>query len=115
MKPCLEWVVPRCHERPVTFSLPSLAAIGNGEIDDPSPQNVSRAMNAMRKGQPAADLDGRRRRRRQGTRTSAMPKPAAIVTVPARPSVEGSLFNLEEKSSCRFSADAGSGFAVHNS
>ena len=29
--------------------------------------------------------------------------------------VEGSLFNLEEKSSCRFSADAGSGIALCNS
>ena len=47
MKLCLERVLPRCHERPVTFSLPSLAAIGNGEIDELSPQNVSRAMNAV--------------------------------------------------------------------
>ena len=47
MKLCLERVLPRCHERPVTFSLPSLAAIGSGEIDEPSPQNVSRAMNAV--------------------------------------------------------------------
>jgi hypothetical protein len=47
MKLCLERVLPRCHERPVTFSLPSLAAVGNGEIDEPSPQNVSRAMNAV--------------------------------------------------------------------
>ena len=47
MKLCLERVLPRCHERPVTFSLPSLAAIGDGEIDEPSPQNVSRAMNAV--------------------------------------------------------------------
>ncbi len=47
MKLCLERVLPRRHERPVTFSLPSLAAIGNGEIDEPSPQNVSRAMNAV--------------------------------------------------------------------
>ena len=43
IKLCLERVLPRCHERPVTFSLPSLAAIGDGEIDEPSPQNVSRA------------------------------------------------------------------------
>jgi hypothetical protein len=47
MKLCLERVQPRCQERPVTFSLPSLAAVGNGEIDEPSPQNVSRAMNAV--------------------------------------------------------------------
>jgi hypothetical protein len=47
MKLCLERVLPRCHERPVTFSLPSLAAVGNGEIEEPSPQNVSRAMNAV--------------------------------------------------------------------
>jgi hypothetical protein len=47
MKLCLERVLPPCHERPVSFSLPSLAAIGNGEIDEPSPQNVSRAMNAV--------------------------------------------------------------------
>ena len=40
-------MLPRCHERPVTFSLPPLAAIGNDEIDEPSPQNVSRAMNAV--------------------------------------------------------------------
>ena len=47
MKLCLKPVLPRCHERPVTFSLPSLAAIGHGEIDEPSPQNVARAMNAV--------------------------------------------------------------------
>jgi hypothetical protein len=47
MKLCLERVLPRCHERPVTFSLPSLAAIGSGEIDELSPQNVSRAVNAV--------------------------------------------------------------------
>jgi hypothetical protein len=47
MKLCLERVLPRCDERPVTFSLPSLAALGNGKIDEPSPQNVSRAMNAV--------------------------------------------------------------------
>jgi hypothetical protein len=47
MKLCIERVLPRCHERPVRFSLPSLAAVGNGEIDEPSPQNVSRAMNAV--------------------------------------------------------------------
>jgi len=32
----------------VTFSLPSLAAAGNGEIDEPSPQNVARAMGSAR-------------------------------------------------------------------
>jgi hypothetical protein len=47
MKPCLERVLPRCHERPVTFSLSSLAAVGNGDIDEPLSQNVSRAMNAV--------------------------------------------------------------------
>jgi hypothetical protein len=47
MKLCLERVLTRCRERPITFSLPSLAAVGNGEIDEPSPQNVSRAMNAV--------------------------------------------------------------------
>jgi hypothetical protein len=47
MKLCLERVLPRCHERPAAFSLPSLAALGNGEINEPSPQNVSRAMNAV--------------------------------------------------------------------
>jgi hypothetical protein len=47
MKLCLERVLPPCQERPVTFSLPSLAAVGNGKIDEPSPQNVSRAMNAV--------------------------------------------------------------------
>jgi hypothetical protein len=47
MKLCLERVLPRCHGRPVTFSLPSLAAVGNGEIDEPSPQDVARAMNAV--------------------------------------------------------------------
>jgi hypothetical protein len=40
MKRCLERVLPRCQERPVTFSLPSLAAVGNGEIDEPSPQDA---------------------------------------------------------------------------
>jgi hypothetical protein len=33
MKLCLRRVVPRCHDRPVTFSLPPLATVGNGEID----------------------------------------------------------------------------------
>ncbi len=47
MRLCIERVLPRCYERPVTFSLPSLAAVGNGEIDEPSPQNASRAMNAV--------------------------------------------------------------------
>jgi hypothetical protein len=47
MKQCLEPVLPRCHERSVTFSLPSLAAIGEGGIDEPSPQNLSRAMNVV--------------------------------------------------------------------
>jgi hypothetical protein len=47
MKVSPERVLQRCHERPVTFSLPSLAAVGNGEIDEPSPQNASRAMNAI--------------------------------------------------------------------
>jgi hypothetical protein len=47
MKLCLERVLPRCDERPVRFSLPSLAAVSNGEIDERSPQNVSRAMNAV--------------------------------------------------------------------
>ena len=47
MKLYLERVLPRCHERPVTFSVPSLAAVGDGEIDQPSPQSVSRAMNAV--------------------------------------------------------------------
>ena len=47
MKLCLERALPRCHERPVTFSLPLLAAVGNGEVDEPSPQDVSRAMNAV--------------------------------------------------------------------
>jgi hypothetical protein len=35
------------REGPVTFSLPPLAAIGNGEVDEPSPQNLSRAKNAV--------------------------------------------------------------------
>ena len=47
MKLCLERVLPRCRERPVTFSLPSLAAVGNGETDEPSPQDVPRAINAV--------------------------------------------------------------------
>jgi hypothetical protein len=47
MKLCLERVLPRCQERPVTLPLPSLAAAANGEIEEPSPQNVSRAMNAV--------------------------------------------------------------------
>jgi hypothetical protein len=47
MKLCLERVLPPRRERPVTFSLPSLAAVGKGDIDEPSPQNVSRAMNAV--------------------------------------------------------------------
>jgi hypothetical protein len=42
-----ERVLPWRQERPVTSSLPSLRAIGNGEIDEPSSQNVSRAMNAV--------------------------------------------------------------------
>ena len=157
MKLCLERVLPRCHERPVMFSLPSLAAVGNGEIDEPSPQNVSRAMNAVTSARERRDhagrggndqrspgstrlscerpaLPGRRlpaaiccRCRRPATmsktktRTSAMPKPSAIATrrrrrpTPARQFVEASLFNPREKSSCKFSADAGSGIAVCNS
>jgi hypothetical protein len=47
MRLCLERVLPRCPERPVTFPLPSLAAIANGEIDEPPPQNMSRATNAV--------------------------------------------------------------------
>src|SRR5262249_30912826 len=47
MKLCLERVLPRRRERAVTFSLPSLAAVGNGQIEEPSPQNVARAMNAV--------------------------------------------------------------------
>jgi len=39
MKLRLERVLPRCQERPVTFSVPPLAAVGNGEINEPSPQN----------------------------------------------------------------------------
>ena len=68
MKLCLERVLPRCHERPVTFSLPSLAAIGSGEIDEPSPQNVSRAMNAVTS--PAARSRRARRRRSPGSTTA---------------------------------------------
>jgi hypothetical protein len=41
-------LLPRFQQRSVTFSLPSLAAAGNREIDEPSPQNVSRAMNAVK-------------------------------------------------------------------
>jgi hypothetical protein len=47
MKLSIERVLPRCRERTVTFSLPSLAAVGNGETEEPSPQNASRAMNAV--------------------------------------------------------------------
>jgi hypothetical protein len=46
MKLSLERVLPRCRERRVMFSLPSLA-VGNGAIHEPSPQNLSRAMNAV--------------------------------------------------------------------
>jgi hypothetical protein len=35
MKMRLERALPRWHERPVTFALPSLASVGNGEIDEP--------------------------------------------------------------------------------
>jgi hypothetical protein len=58
----------------------------------------------------------------RSTRTSAMPKPSTIATRERRrPTAAGEtihrrvLFNLEEKSSCRFSADAGSGIALCNS
>ena len=51
-----------------------------------------------------------------------MPKPSTIATrrrrgrrLPARQFVKGSFFNPEEKSSCRFSADAGSKMAPCNS
>ena len=40
-------MLSRSHDRPVTFSLPPLPAVGNGEIDEPSLQNVARAMNAV--------------------------------------------------------------------
>jgi hypothetical protein len=56
MKLCLERVLPRCQERPVTCRLPSLAAVGNGEIDEPSPQNVSRAMNAVTTGLACGEI-----------------------------------------------------------
>jgi hypothetical protein len=144
MKLWLERLLLRCHERP------------NGEIDEPSPQNVSRAMNAVTTalacgeitpgeaatiagvcetfvrtagiarekvapGQPVADLDDRRRCRRRGrghrrcqTHRRSRPVDGASRRLPARQLVEGSLFNLEEKSSCRFSADAGSGIALYN-
>ena len=32
MKLCLERVLPRCHERPVTLSLPSLAAVATAKL-----------------------------------------------------------------------------------
>jgi hypothetical protein len=41
MKLYLEPVLPRCHERPVTFSLSPLVAI---DKDEPSPREMSRAM-----------------------------------------------------------------------
>src|SRR5262249_29119287 len=48
MKLCLERVLPRCDERPVTFCLPSFRAVGNSEANEPvSRQKVSRAMNAV--------------------------------------------------------------------
>src|SRR5215472_17091931 len=62
--------------------------------------------------QSAAEVDGHTKTR---TKTSAMPKPSPIAVDgavrrrPAGECVEGSLFNLKEKVSCRFSADAGSG------
>jgi hypothetical protein len=143
VKPCLGRVLPRCHERPVTFSLPSPAAIGNGEIDEPPPQNVFLAMNAVTTALAcgeitpgeAATIAGvyetfvrtaafpRRRSPRAAccgssrpatisttrTRRSGMPKPATIATrrrrrptAAPRQFVERALFNLEEKSSCRF-------------
>jgi hypothetical protein len=76
MKLCLERVLPRCQERPVTFSLPSLAAIGNGEIDEPSPQNVSRAMNAVTTGWRAGRLRRARRQRSPGSTRPSCERPA---------------------------------------
>jgi hypothetical protein len=113
MNLCLERVVPRCHERPVTFSLPSL--IGNGEIDEPSPQNVSRAMNAvttalacgemriLRAGDDVEDED-------EDIGDAEAINDCDPQTAPADGCRRGSLFNLEEKSSCKFSADAGINF-----
>jgi hypothetical protein len=86
MKLCLEWVLPRCHERAVRFSLPSLAAVGN---DEPSPQNMSRAMNAVTTalsrgeitpGEAATmnDRQGLRDRRANGPHCPGRRSPAAI-------------------------------------
>jgi hypothetical protein len=139
MKLCLERVLPRCHERPVRFCLPSLAAIGDGEIDEPSPQNPSRAMNAVPAALACGGITPGSRQRSNDRRGCAN---AGIVgekvaqgnllqiltagddvedededddirdcdpwTAAGETSVEVALFNLEEKFSCRFSADAGS-------
>jgi hypothetical protein len=91
MKLCLGRVLPRCHERPVKFSLPSLAAIGDDVEDADEDIGDAEAID------DCDPLTGAGRRR------------------PARQFVEGSLFNLEEKFSCRFSADAGGGIAPCNS
>src|SRR5262249_40266593 len=141
-------VLPRCQERPVTFSLPSLAAVGNGEIDEPSPQNVSRAMNAVTTALACGEITPGEAAtiavgyetfvRTAGTAREKVargnllqfvtagddiedededvgdaeaidrsrPVDGAARRLPARQFVEGSLFNLEEKSYCRFSADA---------
>jgi hypothetical protein len=47
IKLCLERVLPRCHERPVAFPLPSLAAVSNGEIDEPSPRGMNAVTTAL--------------------------------------------------------------------
>jgi hypothetical protein len=46
-KLCLERALPRCRERPGQAFSAVARAIGNGEFDEPRPQNASRAMNAV--------------------------------------------------------------------
>jgi hypothetical protein len=70
-----------------------------------------RESNAMSDDIVPPSVRWRRRRSRRGLR----PVDGAGRRLPARQFVVESLFNLEGKSSCRFSADAGGGIALCNS
>ena len=47
MRLCMERVLPPCRERTVKFSLPPIEAARTGKSCGPSPQDVSRAMDAV--------------------------------------------------------------------
>jgi hypothetical protein len=126
----------------ITFCLRPLAAVGNGEIDEPLPQNVWRAINAVTTALACGEItpgevatiarvyetfirtagiggekvvrDNLLRILTTGQR-GLRPVDGTGRRPPARQFVEESLFNLEEKFCCRFAAGAASGIAMCNS